>query len=242
MELSLLPPPISLQEQTFSSRKDMERALNNFAVTQGYGIEHEAHWDFKVQNAKHNHDPSTHPSAHPVHLRLRPDISEIVVNLYESGFTHRNIQSHVRKGCDGVDIPAKTIHNRCQKTIQKILDGRTPMDALIRTFRDLNVTVETKNDAQHQVVYAKTESEFDELWTAFQTAYCTEVIQYIQQTWIDPHKHRFVRAWTDRVPHFGHAVTSRGESAHRMIKQYLPHSMNKFLPAASGCTWLSAIQ
>ncbi|KAI9915594.1 hypothetical protein PsorP6_007400 [Peronosclerospora sorghi] len=76
------------------------------------------------------------------------------------------------------------------------------------------------------VVYAKTESEFDELWTAFQTAYCTEVIQYIQQTWIDPHKHRFFRAWTDRFPHFGHAVTSRGESAHRMIKQYLPYSMN----------------
>ncbi|KAI9919935.1 hypothetical protein PsorP6_015919 [Peronosclerospora sorghi] len=76
------------------------------------------------------------------------------------------------------------------------------------------------------VVYAKTESEFDELWTAFQTAYYTEVIQYIQQTWIDPRKHRFLRAWTDRVPHFGHSVTSRGESARRMIKQYLPHSMN----------------
>ncbi|KAI9913702.1 hypothetical protein PsorP6_006731 [Peronosclerospora sorghi] len=38
MELSLLPPPISLQEQTFSSRKEMERAFNNFAATQGYGI------------------------------------------------------------------------------------------------------------------------------------------------------------------------------------------------------------
>ncbi|KAI9915593.1 hypothetical protein PsorP6_007401 [Peronosclerospora sorghi] len=206
MELSLLPPPISLQEQTFSSRKEMERSFSNFAATQGYvivcktskkkrgryvvcyqcdrggkpknriglteetrkrvarskcndcpfrpiGKEHEAHWDFKVQNVKHNHDPSTHQSAHPVHLRLRPDISEIVVSLYESGVTPRNIQSHVKKGWDGVDIPVKTIHNRCQKAIQTKLDGRTPMDALIRTFRDLNVTVETKIDAQHQVTH-----------------------------------------------------------------------------------------
>ncbi|KAI9907007.1 hypothetical protein PsorP6_002778 [Peronosclerospora sorghi] len=181
----LLQPPISLQNQTFACRKEIETAFNNFAATQGYGIvcntsnkqrngkylvyyqcdregrprnrlgltaktrrrvsrskrndcpfrvigkEYETYWNFEVRNTEHNHDPSTHPSAHPVHLRLRPDISKTVVDLYESGVRPRNIQSHVRKVCDGVYIPAKAIYNRCQQATQAKLDVRTSMDVLL---------------------------------------------------------------------------------------------------------------
>lgn len=133
------------------TRKRVARSKCIDCPFQLIGKEYEGYWDFKVQNAKHNHDPSTHSSAHPVHLRLRSDISKTVVDLYESGVQPRNIQSHVRKVCDGVDIPARTIYNRCQQASRAKLDGRTTMDALVRIFRDLDVTVETKVDAQHQV-------------------------------------------------------------------------------------------
>ncbi|KAI9921638.1 hypothetical protein PsorP6_000775 [Peronosclerospora sorghi] len=34
---------------------------------------------------------------------------------------------------------------------------------------------------------------------------------------------------TDKIPHFGHRVTSRAESAHRLLKQPTPSSMGNLL-------------
>ena len=72
-----------------------------------------------------------------------------------------------------------------------------------------------------QIVHAGIEDRFMELWSSFQTRYQTyyEALKYLGDTWISPHKERFVAAWTNNVMHFGHAVISRGESAHSRLKR-----------------------
>ncbi len=46
------------------------------------------------------------------------------------------------------------------------------------------------------------------------------VLSYIEEIWF-PWKTHFVRAWIDCHFHFGTTVTSRIESAHAALKQYL---------------------
>ena len=62
-----------------------------------------------------------------------------------------------------------------------------------------------------------------ELWSRFQTRCQTyhETLKYLDDTWISSHKENFVAARTNKVTHFEHAVTSRGESAHSRLKTYL---------------------
>lgn len=48
-------------------------------------------------------------------------------------------------------------------------------------------------------------------------------MDYVQATWL-PLKEKFVEAWTDLIPHYGHIATSRGEGAHANLKQWLPSS------------------
>ena len=44
---------------------------------------------------------------------------------------------------------------------------------------------------------------------------------YLQDTWIDGHKEKFIRYWVDHVLYFGNRDTSRAEGAHATIKRYL---------------------
>ena len=53
----------------------------------------------------------------------------------------------------------------------------------------------------------------------------TESVEYLAKTWIDPHKEKFVPAWTNLIRHFGHTVTSRGEGAHNVVKDSIASSM-----------------
>ena len=43
---------------------------------------------------------------------------------------------------------------------------------------------------------------------------------YLDRTWLI-HKKRFICAWTNKVKHFGHTVTSRVEGGHAMIKKWI---------------------
>ena len=70
--------------------------------------------------------------------------------------------------------------------------------------------------------------EWKELLKRFESRTESAIIKYIFDTWI-PYKEMFASACTDRITHFGHTVISRGESAHRMLKHYMPNSINNFL-------------
>ncbi|KAI5384532.1 hypothetical protein KIW84_071508 [Lathyrus oleraceus] len=50
-------------------------------------------------------------------------------------------------------------------------------------------------------------------------------MNYVKDTWLTPHKHRFVGAWINRVLHLGNTTTNRVESAHWKLKQMLENSI-----------------
>lgn len=74
-------------------------------------------------------------------------------------------------------------------------------------------------------------SDFDEQWSAFRNKYSQQprVVDYLQTTWIGPHKTRFVAAWINRFMHLGATVTSRVEGAHGRLKRYLGTSTGDLL-------------
>ncbi|XP_058760410.1 PKS-NRPS hybrid synthetase cheA-like [Vicia villosa] len=50
-------------------------------------------------------------------------------------------------------------------------------------------------------------------------------IDYVNETWLTPHRHRFVEAWINQVLHLGNTTTNRVESAHWKLKQMLENSL-----------------
>ncbi|KAH1192752.1 hypothetical protein GmHk_19G053908 [Glycine max] len=50
-------------------------------------------------------------------------------------------------------------------------------------------------------------------------------IDYVNDTWIIPHKEKFITAWTNKVMHLGNTTTNRVESAHWDFKRVLQNSV-----------------
>ncbi|KAH1246355.1 hypothetical protein GmHk_06G016456 [Glycine max] len=50
-------------------------------------------------------------------------------------------------------------------------------------------------------------------------------VDYVCETWIIPHKEKFVIAWTNKVMHLGNTTTNRVESAHWSLKRILQNSL-----------------
>ncbi|KAH1212860.1 Protein FAR1-RELATED SEQUENCE 5 [Glycine max] len=71
------------------------------------------------------------------------------------------------------------------------------------------------------------EQQFDECLKKFEMT-CTPwpmFVDYVKETWIIPHKEKFVSAWTNKVMHLGNTTTNRIESAHSSLKRLLQNSI-----------------
>ncbi|KAL5124832.1 hypothetical protein HKD37_02G005163 [Glycine soja] len=69
--------------------------------------------------------------------------------------------------------------------------------------------------------------DFDEYLKKFEVACAPWLIfvDYVKETWIIPHKEKFVSAWTNKVMHLGNTTTNRVESAHSSLKRLLQNSI-----------------
>ncbi|KAH1205885.1 Protein FAR1-RELATED SEQUENCE 6 [Glycine max] len=77
------------------------------------------------------------------------------------------------------------------------------------------------------LVDCPSEYEFHESYQKFQVA-CSPwpmFIDYVNDTWIIPHKEKFITAWTNKVMHLGNTTTNRVESAHWALKRVLKNSV-----------------
>ena len=84
------------------------------------------------------------------------------------------------------------------------------------------------------VVFAETEAEYYTLWARMRATYSQDgrfddydhsnLIQYINTTWIRDHKERFVKCFTNRYLHFSTVTTSRAESSNSRLKRALQSS------------------
>lgn len=50
-------------------------------------------------------------------------------------------------------------------------------------------------------------------------------VDYVNDTWIIPHKEKIITAWTNKVMHLGNTTTNRVESAHWALKRVLQNSL-----------------
>ncbi|KAH1232863.1 Protein FAR1-RELATED SEQUENCE 5 [Glycine max] len=82
-------------------------------------------------------------------------------------------------------------------------------------------------DSWGNLVDCPSEQEFPEHLQRFQVA-CSPwpmFIDYVCETWIVPHKEKFILAWTNKVMHLGNTTTNRVESAHWSLKRILQNSV-----------------
>ncbi|KAH1257697.1 hypothetical protein GmHk_03G007612 [Glycine max] len=82
-------------------------------------------------------------------------------------------------------------------------------------------------DSWGNLVDCPSEQEFPEHLQRFQVA-CSlwpMFIDYVCETWIVPHKEKFILAWTNKVMHLGNTTTNRVESAHWSLKRILQNSV-----------------
>ncbi|KAI5427084.1 hypothetical protein KIW84_032494 [Lathyrus oleraceus] len=78
-----------------------------------------------------------------------------------------------------------------------------------------------------EVVWASDEVEYGQRLHQLEQA-CVDYsgfINYVKDTWLTPHKQRFVGAWINRVLHLGNTTTNQVESAHWKLKQMLENNI-----------------
>jgi len=71
-----------------------------------------------------------------------------------------------------------------------------------------------------KVLYASTEEDFETYWTIFQTRYSERypiIVNYLTNQWIS-HKEKIIKAWTNKILHYGTTVTSRAEGFQSDLK------------------------
>ena len=69
-------------------------------------------------------------------------MEEKIAGLYDAGFPNKDIQTKLWND-HGLILPKSKLKNARQASIYKALDGRTPMDALVKKFCGLKFDVET---------------------------------------------------------------------------------------------------
>ncbi len=80
------------------------------------------------------------------------------------------------------------------------------------------------------IIYTKTEQDFEEQYAALRVKYTNQIslINYIHENKY-PKRHLFAKAWTSRINHLRHTVTSRVEGGHSRFKKWLGHNRHDLL-------------
>ncbi|XP_027912854.1 uncharacterized protein LOC114172722 isoform X2 [Vigna unguiculata] len=81
-------------------------------------------------------------------------------------------------------------------------------------------------DAWHNVMNSPNEGEYTHRLALFDKV-CSDFPNfgdYVKNTWLTPHKEKFVTAWIDRVMHLGNTTLNRSETAHWRLENLLEDS------------------
>ena len=81
----------------------------------------------EVRFAIHNHKPSQHPSAHPVHRQLSGGTTQLAT-LSNAGLAPKEIQTVVRQS--GSLATRQDIYNRIAEVRRDACEGQSPIQAL----------------------------------------------------------------------------------------------------------------
>ncbi|EXU94735.1 MULE transposase domain protein, partial [Metarhizium robertsii] len=82
-------------------------------------------------HSKHNHAPSHHPSAHPVHRQLDASGKATLSELVRAGISPRDIQTYLRQQNPASLATRQDIYNRIAKVKDDMHEGQSSIHALI---------------------------------------------------------------------------------------------------------------
>ncbi|KAL2891664.1 hypothetical protein HOO65_011022 [Ceratocystis lukuohia] len=77
----------------------------------------------------HNHEPSHHPSAHPVHRILSAADQSKIASLSDAGIAPKDIRTYIRQNSDSI-ATQQDIYNRIAATRREAREGQSTMHAL----------------------------------------------------------------------------------------------------------------
>ncbi|KAL5147409.1 hypothetical protein HKD37_06G017102 [Glycine soja] len=99
--------------------------------------------------------------------------------------------------------------------------------AKCKSLIDQKIGWEYVMDNWGTLVDCPSEHQFAECLHKFQIACLPSpmFVDYVNETWIIPHKEKFITAWTNKVMHLGNTTTNRVESAHWALKKVLQNSL-----------------
>ncbi|KAF4944182.1 hypothetical protein FSARC_14744 [Fusarium sarcochroum] len=83
------------------------------------------------------------------------------------------------------------------------------------------------SDFWSKIVKSETKEIYYERFEQFKQLYIPQhanKVSYLIQTWLDPHKERFIKAWVDKKLNFKQYITSRAKGIHRLIKSHYKNS------------------
>ncbi|ERF69733.1 hypothetical protein EPUS_09311 [Endocarpon pusillum Z07020] len=114
----------------------------------------------------------------------------------------------------------KDVRAYCQKEWLEITDRNISNEARKAI---INERVNEFLRVWSQLLYATTETEYDRVWSILQRQFRhsqPRILNYLTRTWL-PFKETFIRAWTDKIRHYGNVDSSRAEGVHQAIKRQM---------------------
>ncbi|KAL5191388.1 hypothetical protein HKD37_04G010669 [Glycine soja] len=122
-------------------------------------------------------------------------------------------------------LPGVIVTNRDQPLMNAVNDVFPECTNLLCSFHiNKNVKAKCKSLIAQKNAW---DYQFDECLKKFEMA-CAPLpmfVDYVKETWIIPHKEKFVSAWTNKVMHLENTTTNKVESAHSSLKRLLQNSL-----------------
>jgi hypothetical protein len=123
------PPSASIERQ----RKTTTRGTGcEFSVLAKQSLDRGT-WTLRHRPDKrfslHNHEPSQHPSAHPVHRTLSKEDKSKVASLSNAGIAPKDIRTYIRQNCNTI-ATQQDIYNRIADVRREVCEGQSTIHAL----------------------------------------------------------------------------------------------------------------
>ena len=129
------PPDASKDRQ----RKTTTRGTScQFSVLAKQSLD-KSTWTLKhrpdIRFSSHNHNPSPHPSAHPVHRVLSGDDKSKIASLSNAGVAPKDIRTYIRQNFD-TPVTQQDIYNRIADIRRDAYEGQSTIHALVNHLDD----------------------------------------------------------------------------------------------------------
>ncbi|CAG8696391.1 10298_t:CDS:2 [Cetraspora pellucida] len=141
---------LNLTDET-RKKKTSSRLINcPFSVC---GKEENGLWMLSIRNPNHNHGPLENIMAHPTLRRMNKQAQDQVKEMTRAGVCPREILSSLHQNDHSISVISWDIYNLCTKIRLENLQGRTPIQALLKELENDQYEYDYQYDANGHVTH-----------------------------------------------------------------------------------------